>query len=472
MIGFRRNGPSPAAPVGLNAGQLTPCHRAAPSSATRPSQGDERDAQRPPLCPRFWTLALECKPGSRAPILGLRKSILGWSLAFDLECWISLSLFETERLGQQVKSDRARSKRAAPASMLARVAVRRGAECVPPRAVAAWPSLRSLDAGCAGFYASARHGVARGDTCVASGGGGLAVAALARRGLCAGYYAGARHVVARGGTCAASGGGGLAVAALARRGMRRLLRWRASRCGARWHMCCLRRRRLGRCCSRSARDAPASTLARVTVWREAARVPSQAVSAWPLLRSFGAGCAGFYAGARHGVARGGDGLAVAALARRGLRRLLRWRASRCGARRHVCCLRWRRLGRCCARSARAAPASTLARATVWREAALVPPRAVTASPLLHSLGAGCADFYAGARHGVARGSTCAASGGGGLAVAALARRRTPRVPPHGRHRKRRVDREGVARDGPLHAKRQSAPSRPRRVRRGAVRLHE
>jgi hypothetical protein len=187
-------------------------------------------------------------------------------------------------------------------------------------------------------------------------------------------------------------------------------------------MCCLRRRRLGRCCSRSARDAPASTLARVTVWREAARVPSQAVSAWPLLRSFGAGCAGFYAGARHGVARGGYGLAVAALARSGLRRLLRWRASRCGARRHVCCLRWRRLGRCCARSARAAPASTLARATVWREAALVPPRAVTASPLLHSLGAGCADFYAGARHGVARGGTCAASDGGGLAVVALARR--------------------------------------------------
>ena len=142
IIGFRRNGPSPAAPVGLNAGQLTPCHRAAPSSATRPSQGDERDAQRPPPCPRFWTLALEGKPGSRAPILGLRKSILGWSLAFDLECLISLSLFETERLGQQVKSDRARSKRAAPAPMLARVAVRRKAERVPPQAVAGCGWLR------------------------------------------------------------------------------------------------------------------------------------------------------------------------------------------------------------------------------------------------------------------------------------------------------------------------------------------
>jgi hypothetical protein len=240
MIGFQRGGPSPAAPVGVNAGQLTPCHRAAPSSATRPSQGDERDAQRPPPCPRFWTLALEGKPGSRAPILGLRKSILGWSLAFDLECLISLSLFETERLGQQVKSDRARSKRAAPAPMLARVAVRRKAERVPPRAVAAWPSLRSLGAGAAGFYAGARHGVARG------------------------------------GTCAASGGGGLAVAALARRGLRRLLRWRASRCGARRHVCRLRRRRLGCRCARLTR---ASTLARITVWRGAAHVPPQAAAA-------------------------------------------------------------------------------------------------------------------------------------------------------------------------------------------------
>ena len=183
-----------------------------------------------------------------------KKPILGWSLAFDLECWISLSLFETERLGRQVKGDSARSKRAAPASMLARVAVRRpGAEFMPPRAVAAWPSLRSLDAGCAGFYAGTRHGVARS------------------------------------GTCAASGGGGLAAAALAQRGLRRLLRWRASRCGARWHMCCLRRRRLGSRCARSARAAPASTLAHVTVWRGAARVPPQAAAAWPSLRSPDAG---------------------------------------------------------------------------------------------------------------------------------------------------------------------------------------
>jgi len=287
---------------------------------------------------------------------------------------------------------------------------------VPPQAATAWPPLRSLDAGCAGFYAGARHGVARG------------------------------------GTCAAAGGGGLAVAALARRGLRRLLRWRASRCGARWHVCRLRRRRLGRRCPRSARAAPASTLARVTVWREAARVPPQAAAA-------------FYAGARHGVARGGtcaasgsDGLADAALARCGLRRLLCWRASRRGARQHTCCLRRRRLGRCCDRSTRAAPAPTLARVTVWREVARVPPQVVTAWlslrslgagfarfytlarvtvwreaarvppqaaaawPPLHSLSAGCAGFYAGAHHGVALGGTCAASGGDGLAVAALARR--------------------------------------------------
>ena len=113
-----------------------------------------------------------------------------------------------------------------------------------------------------------------------------------------------------GSTCAASGGGGLAVAALARRGLRRLLRWRASRCGAGRNTCRLRRRRLGRRCARAERAAPAPGLARVTLWRRAAHVPPH-----------------------------GGGLAVAALARHGLRRLLRWRASRCGARRHVCSLR-------------------------------------------------------------------------------------------------------------------------------------
>jgi hypothetical protein len=236
--------------------------------------------------------------------------------------------------------------RAAPASTLARVTVWREVARVPPQAVTAWPSLRSLDAGCAGFYDGARHGVWREEARVPP----QAVTAWTPlRSLsagCAGFYAGARHGAAQGGTCAALGGDGLAVPALARRGPRRLLRWRASRCGARWNVCRLGRRRLGRRCNRSARAAPASTLARVTLWREVARVPPQAVTAWPLLRSLDAGCAGSYAGARHGVARGGtcaasggDSLAVAALARRGLRRLLRWRASRCGARGHVCRLR-------------------------------------------------------------------------------------------------------------------------------------
>jgi hypothetical protein len=257
----------------------------------------------------------------------------------------------------------------------------------------------------------------------------------------------------------------VALAALARREQRRLLGWRASRCGAGRHMCRLRRQQLGRCCARTARAAPASTLARVTVWRGAAHVPPQAAAAWPLLRSLGAGCPGSWVGARHGVARGGTcaasgggGLAVAVLAQRVLPRFLGWRASRCGEGRHMCRLRRRRLGRRCARSERAAPASALARVTVWREAARVAPQAVTAMPLLRSLDAGCAGFYtlarvtvwregahvlpkaaaawpllrsldagcagfyAGARHAVARGGTCAASGGGSLAIAALARR--------------------------------------------------
>jgi len=322
----------------------------------------------------------------------------------------------------------ARSTRAAPASTLARVTVLRGAAHVLPQAVAAWLSPRSLSAGCSGFYAGARHNVARCCTCAASGSGGLAVAALARRWLrrllrwcasrcdskvprvppqaaaawpllrsfsasCAGFYAGARHGVARGGTCATSGGGGLAVAAPARRGLRRLLRWRASRCGARRHVCHLRRRRLGRRCARSARAAPASTLARVTVWRGAAHVLPHAAVAWPSLRSLGAGCAGFNAGARHGVAQ----------------------SSTCAGSGG-----W--LSRCCARSSWAALASTLARITVWREVTRVPPQVATAWLSLNSLGAGCAGSWAGARHGVARGGTCATSGGDGLAVAALARR--------------------------------------------------
>ena len=135
-------------------------------------------------------------------------------------------------------------------------------------------------------------------------------------------------------------------------------------------------------------------------------------------------CAGFYAGGRQGVARGGTcaaliggGLSVAVRALRELRWLLRRRSPRCGARRHVCCLDRRRLFRRRARSTRAALACTLAVATVWREAARVLPRSAAACRSPCSLYAGCAGMYARGRHGVARGGTCAASIGGGLSVA-------------------------------------------------------
>eukprot|EP00964_Phaeocystis_antarctica_P141227 scaffold106209_cov55-Phaeocystis_antarctica.AAC.1 len=89
------------------------------------------------------------------------------------------------------------------------------------------------------------------------------------------------------------------------------------------------------------------------MWREAARVLPRAAAAWfvwPSPRPLYAGGAGFYAG----------------------------RAPRCGARRYLCCLERRQLCRHRARSTRAALASTLARATVWREAARVLPRAASA----------------------------------------------------------------------------------------------
>jgi hypothetical protein len=160
---------------------------------------------------------------------------------------------------------------------------------------------------------------------------------------------------------------------------------------------CLGWRQLGRRPARSTRAALASTLARATVWREAARVLPRVAAAEPSPCSLDAGCAGFYTGARHSVARGGTcaasgggSWAVAPLARCGLCWLLRWRAPRCGERRHVCCLGWRQLSRRPARSTRAALASTLARATVWREVARVLPLVVAAelSPCL--LDVGCA----------------------------------------------------------------------------------
>ena len=78
------------------------------------------------------------------------------------------------------------------------------AQLLPPEAAHVPP--RSLDADCAGFYAGARHGVARGGTWLPR----VAAAGPSPCSLnagCAGFYAGARHGVARGGTCAASGGG-------------------------------------------------------------------------------------------------------------------------------------------------------------------------------------------------------------------------------------------------------------------------
>ena len=112
-----------------------------------------------------------------------------------------------------------------------------------------------------------------------------------------------------------------------------------------------------------------------------------------------------------------DRMAVAMLARREPRWLLRWRAPRCGARRHLCSLRWRRLRRHLAHSSRAALASMLARTTVWCEAAPVQPQAAAPPPLPSSLVAGRAGFYAIAHHGVVRGCTRAASGGGASTVA-------------------------------------------------------
>ena len=68
----------------------------------------------------------------------------------------------------------------------------------------------------------------------------------------------------------------------------------------------------------------------------------------------------------------------------------------------MCCLGRRLLGRRRARSTRAALASTLAVATLWREAARVLPRMTAARSSPCSLCAGCAGFNAGGRHVVAR----------------------------------------------------------------------
>ena len=292
------------------------------------------------------------------------------------------------------------------------------------RAAVPRPSPCLLFAGRAGFYAGAHHGGVRGCTCAVSGGGAFTVA-LARSSRAALAPTLARTTV----WCEAAPVQSRAAAPLplpwlARRGLRWLLRWRAPQCGARLHLCRLRRRRLFRRLAHSSRAALASRLARTTVWCEAAPVQSRAAAPRPLFSSLVAGCAGSYAGAHHSVVRGctcavsgGDAFAAAPLARRGLRWLLRWRAPRCGARLHPCSLRRRRLGRRFARSSRSALASMLARTTVWCEAAPSQSRAAAPRPSPSSLVAGCAGFHAGAHHGVVRGCTRAASGGGASAVA-------------------------------------------------------
>ena len=192
---------------------------------------------------------------------------------------------------------RAHSSRAALAPTLARTSVRCEAVRVQSQTAALRPSPCPLVAECVGFYAGAHFGEVRGCTCAVSGGGALAIALLARRGL------------------------------------RWLLRWRAPQCGARLHVCGLRRRRSGRCPARSSRATLAPTLARASVRCEAARVQSQAAAPWPSPCSLVAGCAGSYASAHLGKVRGctgavpgGGTLAVASLACRWLRWLLRWRA--------------------------------------------------------------------------------------------------------------------------------------------------
>ena len=88
----------------------------------------------------------------------------------------------------------------------------------------------------------------------------------------------------------------------------------------------------------------------------------------------------------------------------------------------MCSLRRRRSGRRRARSSRATLAPTLARAPVRCEAARVQSQAAALWPSPCSLVAVSAGSHAGAHLYKVRGGTCAAAGGGALAVAVLARR--------------------------------------------------
>ena len=68
----------------------------------------------------------------------------------------------------------------------------------------------------------------------------------------------------------------------------------------------------------------------------------------------------------------------------------------------MCCQGRRLRDRHRARSTRAALACRPVRATVWREAAHVLPEMAAVGPPSCSLDAGCAGFYANARHGTLR----------------------------------------------------------------------
>ena len=150
---------------------------------------------------------------------------------------------------------------------------------------------------------------------------------------CVGPCAGAHLDKVRDRTTKVSGGGAPAAAPLACRGLRWLLRWHAPRRGARLHVRSHRRRRPGRRPVRSSRAALAPTLACTPVRCKTAHVQSQAAALRPSPCSLVAECVGFYAGAHFGEVRGctcavsgGGALAIALLARRGRRWLLRWRA--------------------------------------------------------------------------------------------------------------------------------------------------
>ena len=188
-----------------------------------------------------------------------------------------------------------------------------------PRVAAVRPPPCSLNAGCAGLCAGARHGVVRGGATATECG----VARLLPR-----------VAAVRPPPCSLDAGCAVAC------GLARATVW----CGV-WRDCYRGRRLWGRHRARSTRAALACGLARAAVWCEGARVLPETAAVRPPPCSRNAGCAGLLAGARHGVVRGGACAAegggcgaATVLAQRGLR----WHC-------------------------------TLARATVWCEAARVLP---------------------------------------------------------------------------------------------------